>query len=84
MPIDGTPPMKVWTLDQLNARYIQMAKELETALQDRDNPVPGEEEVLDPTQRWQVGMWALRLRKITWEMGNVAEEWRRRDGERRW
>lgn len=75
--------MQDWTIEQLNARYLQMSKEMEQVLRERNNPIPTSEEVLDLLQRSRTGLYALRLRKITWEMGNVAEEWRRREGERR-
>lgn len=82
MPSDSIPPMQNWTMEQLNARYLQMSKEMEEVLHDRENVVPAPDELLDPAQRSRIGMWSLRLRKIAWEMGNVAEEWRRRDSER--
>lgn len=83
MPSNSTPPMQDWTIEQLNARYLQISKEMEEVLQERSSPIPTSEELLDPLQRPRVGLYALRLRKIAWEMGRVAEEWRRREDERR-
>lgn len=77
---DSIPPMAVWTLEQLNARYVQMANELVEALRESDFP-PSVEDLLDRKQRDVAERRAGLVYKITWEMRRVPEEWQRRDGD---
>lgn len=67
-------------MEQFNARCLQIWHELETTPEEQNANPPTLEELVAPKTRAEVGLQSLRIRKITWEIGRVAEEGRSGNG----
>lgn len=80
---DNSRRKEEWAMEQLIARYQEMWGVLTAAVEDQTSNPMTPEMFEDSHVRETVGTRAMMIRKVAWEMGNVAEEWRRRDGETR-